>query len=86
MIGRYPLCMRAFGVLHALVRIARPYRGYTGRLNNRRIKLTALPRAPAISMLWISLATVVTHWVLSLRQMEATLNGRYVRLEHLPLP
>ncbi|KZV60073.1 hypothetical protein PENSPDRAFT_694593 [Peniophora sp. CONT] len=33
-------------------------------------------RTPCISMLWIVLTTTITHWALSLRQLESTLSGR----------
>ncbi|KZV66930.1 hypothetical protein PENSPDRAFT_67633 [Peniophora sp. CONT] len=34
------------------------------------------PRVPSISMLWIVLTTTITHWALSLRQLESTFSGR----------
>ncbi|KZV59876.1 hypothetical protein PENSPDRAFT_376842 [Peniophora sp. CONT] len=34
------------------------------------------PRTPCVSMLWIVLTTSITHWALSLRQLEDTLSGR----------
>ncbi|KZV67780.1 hypothetical protein PENSPDRAFT_41969 [Peniophora sp. CONT] len=40
------------------------------------VKSRSFPRAPFISMLWIALAGVVTHWTFSLRLLVMTLNGR----------
>ncbi|KZV60077.1 hypothetical protein PENSPDRAFT_694595 [Peniophora sp. CONT] len=39
------------------------------------LKLTSVPRAPSIAVLWISLVAIIMHWALSLRQFESTLAG-----------
>ncbi|KZV59313.1 hypothetical protein PENSPDRAFT_434752 [Peniophora sp. CONT] len=40
------------------------------------VKPLSFPRAPSIFMLWIVLITSITHWALSLRQLESTLSGQ----------
>ncbi|VDC02724.1 unnamed protein product [Peniophora sp. CBMAI 1063] len=44
------------------------------------IRSVAVPRGPSISMLWLILASLITHWALSLRQIESTLSGRTLGL------
>ncbi|VDC05456.1 unnamed protein product [Peniophora sp. CBMAI 1063] len=39
------------------------------------VRTAPVPRAPFISMMWLVLVAVVTHWALSLRQLEATISG-----------
>ncbi|KZV60429.1 hypothetical protein PENSPDRAFT_694273 [Peniophora sp. CONT] len=40
------------------------------------VKPPSLPRVPILSVLWIVLIVLVTHWALSLRQLELTFVGR----------
>ncbi|VDC05459.1 unnamed protein product [Peniophora sp. CBMAI 1063] len=44
------------------------------------IKPPPFPRLPSISILWIILTAMITHWALSTRELESTLSGRSLAL------